>query len=521
MPHGAGTRGCGTTAVYQFTTISAAGDGNAAALRLEKALFRPPVRPTANDKWAELAGRAAKLDLVVDLGVDIGSRRWFRGLATCAALSLAAYSFAPSLGTIPGPSPAALGEAQHEEIRALSISPLAYGADTGRRMAASDAVQPLGDMPERPTMDLVATIGQGDRLARSLERAGVASNEAAEVERMVGTIMPADALSPGTAMELTLGHRANRQIARPLQSLRFRARLDLSLAVQRIGGKLTLVKIQVAVDETPLRIQGIVGSSLYRSARAAGAPAKAVESFIRAVAAQMDLGELGPGDRFDLVLEQRRATSGESEFGQLLYAGLGQSGGRTLQLMQWPQAGRLEWFDASGVGKARGLLQRPVAGAVTSSFGLRRHPILGYFRMHKGVDFHAAYGTPIIAATDGRVAAAGWAGGYGQQVRLVHGGGLMTSYSHMSRITAQPGELVRQGEVIGYVGSTGLSTGPHLHYELFRNGVPIDPGSVQSVMRAQLSGGDLANFRSRLRSLLSLPSGAAGSSASLAGGGLH
>jgi murein DD-endopeptidase MepM/ murein hydrolase activator NlpD len=129
--------------------------------------------------------------------------------------------------------------------------------------------------------------------------------------------------------------------------------------------------------------------------------------------------------------------------------------------------------------------------------------------MHRGMDFRAAYGTPILAATDGRVAAAGWAGGYGRQVRLVHGGGLMSSYSHMSRIVAQPGAAVRQGEVIGYVGSTGLSTGPHLHYELYRSGVPINPASVQFVMRSQLSGDDLASFRARLRSFLSLPVGAA------------
>jgi hypothetical protein len=103
--------------------------------------------------------------------------------------------------------------------------------------------------------------------------------------------------------------------------------------------------------------------------------------------------------------------------------------------------------------------------------------------------------------------AAGWAGGYGKQVRIHHPGGLMTSYSHMSRIVAQPGTIVRQGQLIGYVGSTGLSTGPHLHYELYRNGAPINPASVKFVVRAQLSDGALASFRARLRSLLSLSVG--------------
>ena len=495
--------------MYQFNDMNAGSGGGAAALNLEKALFRPPVQPTFADKVAKARSRASELDLVVDLAVRIGSREWARGFATCAALCIAAYSLAPGIGAIPGASPAPMGGAQHEEMRALSIAPLAYGADTGRRMAATDAVEPLTDAPERPTIDLVATIGRGDGFARVLERAGVAAAEAERVARMVGTIVPVAEIRPGTAMELTLGRRPNPQLARPLDSLSFRARFDLRLSLKRIDGKLTIAQTPISIDDTPLRIQGLVGPSLYRSARAAGAPAKAVEAYIRAVAGQIDIGEVSSGDRFDIVLEHRRAQTGESEFGQLLYAGLERAGGRGLQLMQWPQGGTLQWFEASGVGKARGLLQRPVGGAVTSTFGLRRHPILGYFRMHKGVDFHAAYGTPILAATDGRVAAAGWAGGYGQQVRLVHGGGLMTSYSHMSRIVAQPGGAVRQGDVIGYVGSTGLSTGPHLHYELFRNGAPIDPASVQFVMRAQLSGAELANFRDRLRSLLSLPIGAA------------
>jgi murein DD-endopeptidase MepM/ murein hydrolase activator NlpD len=127
--------------------------------------------------------------------------------------------------------------------------------------------------------------------------------------------------------------------------------------------------------------------------------------------------------------------------------------------------------------------------------------------MHKGEDFRAAYGTPILAVTDGRVVAAGRAGGYGNQVRLAHAGGLMTSYSHMSRIAARVGSTVRQGQVIGYVGSTGLATGPHLHYELYRNGVQVNPASIKFTTRSQLSGGELAAFRSKLKSLLSVRTG--------------
>jgi murein DD-endopeptidase MepM/ murein hydrolase activator NlpD len=221
------------------------------------------------------------------------------------------------------------------------------------------------------------------------------------------------------------------------------------------------------------------------------------------------MGSLGANDRFDIILEHRRAATGESETGQLLYAGLDRAGGKDINMLQWTQGGRTEWFEASGVGKQSGILQRPVPGTVSSNFGMRFHPILGYTRMHKGLDFRAGYGTPILAVADGRVAGAGWAGGYGQQVQLAHSGGLVSTYSHMSRIAARAGSNVRQGQVIGYVGSTGLATGPHLHYELHRNGVAINPASVRFVTRATLSGPDLAAFRARLRNLLAIRSGAA------------
>jgi murein DD-endopeptidase MepM/ murein hydrolase activator NlpD len=376
-------------------------------------------------------------------------------------------------------------------------------------MASNEAVEPLLDTPERPVVDLVATLGQGDGFVRALERAGVAAGEAAAVARLVSALVPLEDLKPGTAMDVTLGRRADRTVARPLESLAFRARFDLKLAITRdAAGAFSLFQTPISIDETPLRIQGMVGDSLYRSARAAGVPAKAVEAYIRAVAGQTEIGSLAAGDRFDIIVEHRRAATGETQTGQLLYAGLNRADGRDLQLLQWNDGSRTQWFEASGVGRESGTLTRPVPGTVSSNFGMRRHPILGYSRMHRGMDFRAGYGTPILAATDGRVIGAGWAGGYGQQVKIAHPGGLMTTYSHMSRIAMRAGSPVRQGQVIGFVGSTGLSTGPHLHYELYKDGVPINPMSVKFVMRSQLAGANLEAFRARLRSLLSVPTGA-------------
>ena len=164
--------------------------------------------------------------------------------------------------------------------------------------------------------------------------------------------------------------------------------------------------------------------------------------------------------------------------------------------MRWGNEGR--FYEASGVGEQRRGLLAPVPGPVSSNFGMRRHPILGYRRMHAGIDFKARYGTPIVAVSDGRVSAAGRSGGCGIAVRLEHGGGLSTRYCHMSRMAVNAGQSVRRGQVIGYVGSTGLSTGPHLHYDMYRGGRAINPATVSFVTRAELSGTELIDFRRQL-----------------------
>ena len=175
--------------------------------------------------------------------------------------------------------------------------------------------------------------------------------------------------------------------------------------------------------------------------------------------------------------------------------------------MRWGNDGT--FYEASGVGEQRSGMVAPVPGRVTSGYGMRRHPILGYRRMHRGLDFKASYGTPIYAAADGTVSMAGRNGGHGNYVRLNHGSGLQTGYSHMSRIAVSNGTRVRRGQVIGYVGSTGLSTGPHLHYEMYRGGRTVDPSSVRFVTRAQLTGRELQAFRAQLGELQALEPGAA------------
>jgi murein DD-endopeptidase MepM/ murein hydrolase activator NlpD len=405
---------------------------------------------------------------------------------------------APTLKPIALMAPDRMGVREWEEARAQTIAPLAWGADTGRHMAATDAVIPLANAPERPTLDLVATLGEGDSFQRALERAGVASAEAQRVSAMVAGATSLDDIDPGTAIALTLGRRANRDMARPLDALVVRARLDLKLAISRVGNALSMTRIPIAVDHTPLRAIGGVGDSLYRSARAAGVPGSAIETAIKVISAKIGLDNIGSDARFDLIVAQDRAATGEVEHGKLLYIGLTR-GERTARMIEWSVGGKSDWYDAQGVGQTRPGFSMPIIGArMTSGFGFRFHPVLGYSRMHQGTDFAAVYGTPIHAVTDGIVTFAGWHGGHGNFVQLTHGGGLGTGYGHMSSIAVAPGARVSQGQVIGYVGSTGLSTGPHCHFEVYRGGVPVNPTSVNFAMSSTLNGAELQNFRAQI-----------------------
>jgi murein DD-endopeptidase MepM/ murein hydrolase activator NlpD len=455
-----------------------------------------------------ISARFAEVDLVPDLAQDIGSRRWLRGAGTLLGLSALALAGWPDFAPVVAAPVMAIDDPVRDEFRSQMIMPLALGADSGRHMGATARVLPLRTAPERPRLDLEATLAGGDSFDRMLLRAGVGEAEADLIAQMVSSTIPLGEIAAGTKVDLTLGRRPAPGASRPVEMLSFRARFDLQLAVERRDGRLALDPRPIKVDTTPLRIRGVVGPSLYRSARAAGAPASAVQQYLRALGAEVDLDSaIASGDEFDLIVEYRRAATGEVEAGKLLYAGLLRADKPRKQLMRWGSDGR--FYEASGVGESRTGLLAPVPGRVTSGYGSRRHPILGYTRMHAGIDFKASYGSPIYAVTDGTVQFAGRHGGHGNYVKLSHGGGLGTGYAHMSRIAVANGERVRRGQVIGYVGSTGLSTGPHLHYEMYRNGATVNPSGVQFVMRAQLSGQELASFRSRLAELQRIAPGAA------------
>jgi len=256
-------------------------------------------------------------------------------------------------------------------------------------------------------------------------------------------------------------------------------------------------------DAATARFTGQVGTDLSKALIAAGVPELQGREYVGVISRAVPLANgLSVQDRFDLILLR----NSDGSLGQLVYAGLDRVARADLELMKWTDGKHVMWMNAEsdGAGDTSQTMRMPVSGRITSGFGERFHPILGYERFHDGVDLGAPAGTPIVAAADGRVVSAGWAGGYGRAVQIAHTGGVATRYGHMSRIAAYAGEQIRKGDVIGYVGSTGLSTGPHLHFEVLKNGRPVNPLSVKTLVAGSqhLEGARLAVFDSQLRTLL-------------------
>jgi murein DD-endopeptidase MepM/ murein hydrolase activator NlpD len=179
--------------------------------------------------------------------------------------------------------------------------------------------------------------------------------------------------------------------------------------------------------------------------------------------------------------------------------------GHALNLVRWTVGDRTGWFDPSRPEQRVEGFEQPVRGGrITSRFGYRMHPILGFGRFHDGLDIGTAWGSPVFAAADGVVTGAGWTGGYGRQVRLAHPGGVMTSYAHLSRILAVPGTRVKRGQLIGLVGSSGFSTGAHLHFEVRRSGRPVDPATFHYASVQVIDPTNLAALKARLEQLRSI-----------------
>ncbi|QIK78948.1 M23 family metallopeptidase [Sphingomonas piscis] len=403
-----------------------------------------------------------------------------------------------------GVAVAALPAAQPEttdddgQWQALSLAPIARGGGTGMRQSATAAVEAIPVAPERQRLTFTLTYSGAEPFGAMLMRAGAGYADAATAHRMVGKV------PGGTQVQLVLGPRA--ASGRTIMRVDLTAAVDRRLHIARTAQGLSLTTERIAVDSRPVRIRGRAGNGIYWALRAAGASPQAAAEYLRALAAQLDVGsEVGPNDGFDLILAHRSSASGAAQEGPLLYAGLDRVGGKQVQLVRWRSGNALTWVDANAdqaTNTGSGAMMWPAAGRLTSGFGYRRHPILGYSRLHAGIDIAAPSGTPIVAAAAGQVTAAGWAGGSGRMVRISHGGGIATSYAHMSAIAAEPGSFVRQGQVIGYVGSSGLSTGAHVHYSVYVSGQPVNPMTVRLSAPAPVDTRQISAVRQRLKALL-------------------
>ncbi|WP_398473191.1 M23 family metallopeptidase [Tardiphaga sp.] len=239
--------------------------------------------------------------------------------------------------------------------------------------------------------------------------------------------------------------------------------------------------------------------SIYETALRNKVPATVIEDMIKIYSYDVDFQRrVQPGDSFDVYFASEDEGSANPDRNEVLYASL-TVGGETKKYYRFKTEDDsvVDFYDETGKSAKKFLVRKPVNNAIMrSGFGGRRHPILGYTKMHTGVDWSAPYGTPIFASGNGMIEKVGWEGGYGKYIRVKHNNGYETAYGHMSAYAKgmEPGKRVRQGQVIGFVGSTGLSTGAHVHYEILVNGRFVDPMRVRLPRGRSLEGTMLAGF---------------------------
>lgn len=240
--------------------------------------------------------------------------------------------------------------------------------------------------------------------------------------------------------------------------------------------------------------------SIYETALRNKVPQSVIEDMIRVYSYDVDFQKkVQPGDSFEVFFAgEEESVASSNEKSEVLYAAL-TTGGETKKYyrFQTPDDSVVDYYDETGKSAKKFLVRKPVSNAIMrSGFGGRRHPILGYTKMHTGVDWATAYGTPIFASGNGTIEVAGWEGGYGKYIKIKHPNGYETAYGHMSAFAKgmEPGTRVRQGQIIGFVGSTGMSTGAHVHYEILVNGRFVDPMRVKLPRGRSLDGQLLAGF---------------------------
>ena len=241
----------------------------------------------------------------------------------------------------------------------------------------------------------------------------------------------------------------------------------------------TSKKIEKNLNKVIAFKEGVIRTSLYNTAINLNIKPNVIIEFARLYGFQVDFQrDIWKNDSFQIIYEEFKNEEGKViENGEIIYANLNLQN-KDIQLYKFEyEKNKIDYFDESGKSMRKTLMKTPINGArLSSSFGKRKHPILGFTKMHTGTDFAAPKGTPIMASGDGLVIRAKWCGGGGNCVKIKHNSVYQTVYAHLSKFGRgiKKGTRVKQGQIIGYVGSTGLSTGPHLHYEVIENGKKIN-----------------------------------------------
>ncbi|MBN1907890.1 MAG: M23 family metallopeptidase [Deltaproteobacteria bacterium] len=263
--------------------------------------------------------------------------------------------------------------------------------------------------------------------------------------------------------------------------------------------KFSSKEILYELKKKTVKAKVIIKTSLYDAALDASMPMEVLFKMIRAYSYDVDFQrDIQPGDSFEALYEKVVDKNGNFIKGdELLYASLNTNGSPITIFRYEATDGEIDMYDSKGYSVRKTLMVTPIDGArLSSGYGMRRHPILGYTRMHKGLDFAAPSGTPIMAAGDGVIEFAGKKGGYGNYIRIRHANGYQTVYGHMKKFASgiKKGVRVKQGSIIGYVGSTGISTGPHLHYEVLYNKKNVNPASIKTPSGRILKNNELERF---------------------------
>ncbi|MFP4108984.1 MAG: M23 family metallopeptidase [Desulfonatronovibrio sp.] len=364
--------------------------------------------------------------------------------------------------------------------------------------AASDTLEQQTAEAADSLREKTIPVDSGDTLIKILTAQGLDNREAHKIITALHPVFNPRKIRQGH--EITLAFQEDQDSGPVFQNMNLKLDVTRSVQVSRCPEKGFVADENVLKLATrPVRVEAEINSSLYSAATDIGMPVEVLMQMIRAYSFDVDFQrDIRPGDHMEVLFEEEIDEHGRFvQGGSVLYATL-KTRGRALPIYRYETSdGEVDFFNSKGQSVRKTLMVTPVDGArLSSGYGKRRHPILGYSRMHQGLDFAAPSGTPIMAAGDGIIEYAGRKGNYGNYIRIRHPNEYHTVYAHMSRFASgmRKGARVRQGETIGYIGSTGLSTGPHLHYEVHHRGGHINPRSVDTPPGRTLKGEELERF---------------------------